>query len=186
MDHVAPMGILGRVGQDGGDLGGLADRHGPEGQTAVQAPALDKFEGAERGSLVFAEIKDLHDVGVLQAGGRLGLAAKARRALRGQRPAGVDHLQGHGALQLGVESPVDHAHPAASDLGHDLIAAETFGKLVCGRCPGRVTRRGRGSFVRARPQGDDQRVVAEVELVEPPATLVALQQMPLDGIGLGP
>ena len=110
-----PLGDLQELVQD------VATRPGGGGQPALEAGTLDVLEREEvaavlRGALVV----DLDDVGVGQPGEGLSLALdadqRARRVVR-------DDLEGHRALESGIERPVDPAERALAELLLDLVAA---------------------------------------------------------------
>src|SRR5262249_21123181 len=67
---------------------------------------------------------DLHDVGVLQPGDRLRLAAEPLAVLGGGEGPGQDDLQGDGAVEPGLPGLVDDAHAAAAQLFEDDGAGE--------------------------------------------------------------
>ena len=86
---------------------------GPRRRPAFGGPGslLQQFQGEEQKPLVFADVVDVDDVGMVQAGDHLGLAAKAHLFLRpaSSRPA-ASSLQ-FGAA--GLAGLVDDAHAAA-------------------------------------------------------------------------
>jgi hypothetical protein len=65
---------------------------------------------------------DRHDVGVAEHGRGASLTPEAvdEPGVVGQ--GGVEDLQGHLAVQDGVVSAIDLAHPAGGDPGDDLVA----------------------------------------------------------------
>ena len=67
---------------------------------------------------------DRHDVGVVQLGRRLGLAAEALHRLGRQSQAGGEHLERHLAVERDLPRLVDDAHAAAAELADDLEIAE--------------------------------------------------------------
>ena len=60
----------------------------------VQAAAGAELQREERQAVVLADLVDLHDVGMLQAGDGLGLGAEAGQFRAAGVAAGQDHLQG--------------------------------------------------------------------------------------------
>ena len=90
VDDAAPVGGVDGAGQ-------RLDQRGAPGAAAAASPRsfwarlppLDEFQREERPAVVLADLVDLHDVGVLQAGDGLGLgpeAGAARRAGVARRP----------------------------------------------------------------------------------------------------
>jgi hypothetical protein len=89
----------------------------PGGQT----PAVHELQRQERPAFVFADLEDLHDVGVLKARDRLGLAAKeGQGAIAGVR-SGQDHLERDHSVQGEMTGLVDDAHAAAAQLAQDFV-----------------------------------------------------------------
>ena len=79
----------------------------------------------EEGQAVgLADVVDLHDVGVLQAGDGLRLGQEADGGLVVGMGTGQDHLQGAGAVQEDLSGAVDDAHAAAAQLAQDLVAGD--------------------------------------------------------------
>src|SRR5260370_35178228 len=68
-----------------------------------------------------------HDVGVMQLGGRLGLAVKTLHRLGGQTQPATQHLERDPAVKRHLPRFIDDAHAAAADLAHYLEVAETLG-----------------------------------------------------------
>jgi hypothetical protein len=66
----------------------------------------------------------LDDVGVLQAGGRLDLAAEALPLLGAGVRAAQDHLERHRPVQVEVPGQPDDAHAAAAQLAQDRVAGD--------------------------------------------------------------
>ena len=76
MDHLGLMRRVHGAGQDS-TSSAAARPSGVPVQLAVEAAAGAKLQGEEGRALVLADLVDLHDVGVLQAGDGLGLDAEA-------------------------------------------------------------------------------------------------------------
>ena len=60
---------------------------------------------------------------MVEAGGRLGLAAEALDELGVFHEAAVEHLDGHAAAQGGVLGQIDVGHAAAADPAEDPVPA---------------------------------------------------------------
>ncbi len=71
---------------------------------------------------MLADLKDLHDVGMLQPRDRLGFNAEARQARRPRVDAGQDHLQRDDTVSLHLPRLVDNPHPALTEDVEDLVA----------------------------------------------------------------
>jgi hypothetical protein len=87
----------------------------------LQAAAVDEFEGKERLSRLFADLIDLHDVGVMQPGNGRSFSAEAVALARPSLGTGADHFEGHDSVQLDLPGLVDDAHAAVTDLLQNLV-----------------------------------------------------------------
>ena len=105
-------------------LGRPPRRPGRAVEPPVQAAAVDELQLEERQAVGLADVVDLHDVGVLQAGDGLRLGQEAGGGLGAGMGAGQDHLQGAGAVQADLPGLVDDAHAAAAQLAQDLVAGD--------------------------------------------------------------
>ena len=132
MDGVARVGQMHRPRQRLDQPGGLRRRQRPGLQPLRQAAALDVLQGAEGQAAGLADLVDLHDVGVRQPRRRLRLRLEASALGRAGVASVQDHLQGDGALEGEVGSPVDDAHAAATEHALDLVAGH-LGAGVGGR-----------------------------------------------------
>ena len=104
-----------------------------------EAAAFDELQRQERPSVLLAHVVDLDDVGMLQPRDCLGLGVEAGDLGRAGVAAGQDHLERHLAIEADVPRPVDHAHPAATELLHDLVPGHDRTRAGRGRfaVPGR-------------------------------------------------
>ncbi len=93
-------------------------------QLLVQAAAAAEFQGEEGLALVFADLMDLHDVGMLQTGDRFRLDLEAGQIRLAGVTAGQDHLQGDEAMEFVLPGLVDDAHAAATQHAKDVIARD--------------------------------------------------------------
>ncbi|MCY1013979.1 hypothetical protein OV079_52340 [Nannocystis pusilla] len=91
----------------------------------VEGRAAHELHGDEHLAVVLADLVDRDDVGVLQAGHRLGLAhqSAARQRQVAHRLA-EQHLDRDLAIEEVVVGRVDHPHPAATDEAQDLEAPD--------------------------------------------------------------
>ncbi len=89
-----------------------------------------------------ADFVDVHDVGVLQPGGRLGLAAEPRQVLRrGVLPC-QNHLEGDDAVQALLAGAIHHAHAPPAQHAQDFVPGDAPGHR--GNVPGRREGGGEG------------------------------------------
>jgi hypothetical protein len=80
----------------------------------LQRQPVQKLHGDESLSVLFADVVDRADVGVIQCGGSLGFALKARQRLWVSGNFIGKELEGDEAMQPRVFGFVDHTHPAPS------------------------------------------------------------------------
>ena len=84
-------------------------------------------------AVVLAHLVDRHDARVVQKGDGLGLVLEPPElVVAGQQP-GLDHLEGHGAVEADLPSLVDDAHAAAAQFAADFIVAEIADMSAAGR-----------------------------------------------------
>src|SRR5262245_26786356 len=82
------------------------------GQAILQRAALEQLHGEKRNVLVLAHLEDRNNVIVLDAGAQTRLSKESLAGLRVGGELGQDHLEGHVALQVAVQCPVDNSHSA--------------------------------------------------------------------------
>ncbi len=101
-------------------------------QALNQAAVLDVLQREVRASIRRADVENLHDIGVVQAGDRLGFLPKTLVIFWARVRAGENHLQGDQPVERLVPGLVDDAHPPSSQLAEDLVTGHD-GNLVRGR-----------------------------------------------------
>ena len=140
-----------------------ADRHGlGGGEGAALEPgrerlALEQLHGDEHAPGVLADLVDLADVGMVDAGGGAGLAPQALpRGLIRRR--GRQGLEGDRPGEALVTGGVDHAHAAFANLALDHVVADARrhrpagGRAAGDELAGRVVRPARRRGDRSRPR----------------------------------
>jgi hypothetical protein len=102
------------------------DRQASPGEDPFERLSLDALHGDEvhrfavsQGGAV--DVVDRDDVGMVERGGRLGLALEAPPALGVSDGLAGEDLQGDRPLEVGVESAIDDAHSALAELAEDAI-----------------------------------------------------------------
>ena len=90
-------------------------------QYLIQRLTIDELHGDVVKSILFPNLIDVDDVGVIQAGGSLRLTLQAfnRGSIAGE--VGKEKLEGDKAIQTGLFSFMDDCHTAATDLRNDPI-----------------------------------------------------------------
>ncbi len=121
------------------EAGGLAGGQRCAVQPLRQAAAGAVFQREEGQAVVFADLVDLDDVGMLQAGDRFGLGPEALQLLAARDGAAQDHLEGDQAFELGLLGLVDDAHAAAAQFADEGVARDGRQR----RCDPRPVRQGR-------------------------------------------
>ena len=102
------------------ELRGLADRERAAAQLPLEAAAVDVLHDEVGEPVPLADLVDLHEVGVREAGHRLHLGAEPGQLLRvGARPAWII-LRATTRFERALSSPVDDAHAPLSQLLEDL------------------------------------------------------------------
>jgi hypothetical protein len=92
------------------------------GDTFLQGRALVTGHGQEQPSVGgLVDLVDAADVGVIQGGSGLGLMNEASLGFGVVGELGRQELEGHGALELEVPSPVDHPHAPLAELPVDPV-----------------------------------------------------------------
>jgi hypothetical protein len=133
-----------RPGQGFHEGGRFLSAQWPAAHPLRQAAAIDKLQSHKRPPVLLADLINLHDVRMLQAGHGFRLDPEPRQQL----PCGVvgvqHHLDGDQAIQALLPGAVHHAHPAATHFFQDVVAGD-HGQSCC-----RSSRRGRTVLGRIR------------------------------------
>ncbi len=124
MNDVMPVAVVDGAGERLDQFGRGARRPRGAVEPLLQAAALDELQRQVRVTVVFADVVDPNDVGMLELRDGLGLPAEAPPLLRGGRVAVQDHLQGDRALEVLLPGPVDDPHAAPPQLGLDREAGD--------------------------------------------------------------
>ena len=141
---------------------------GVAGDALGQAAALDELHGEVRPAVELADVVDLHDVGVPQAGHRLRLAPEPLPLARAGEGAGQQHLQGDGAVEPQVPRPGRRRPCRRGPAPH---APRSRGPAAG---PSAAAARPRGR--RADPGSGNSASSSGLDAAEPPATAADLGQ----------
>src|SRR2546423_12112851 len=87
----------------------------------LQRDAIEEFHGDEGFAVLFADVVDGADVGMVEGGGSLGFPLEARQSLRITGDLFRKKFEGHEAMQADVFGLIDHTHPAAAQLLDDPV-----------------------------------------------------------------
>ena len=110
----------GDAGPDLGHPAGLQRPFGP--QQLAQVLALDELHDHVVDALVAPPVVDVHDVDVVEVGGRLGLPPEALDEALVGGVLRVEDLDGHPAVEETVVADPHVGHPAARQVGDEGIA----------------------------------------------------------------
>jgi hypothetical protein len=102
----------------------VAQRPRGVGRERAQGAPGDELHRVVGGPVLHAGAVDLHDVGMVEGGGRAGLALEARQGLRVAREVLREDLQGHPPLQRLLPRLVDLPHGPLAHQAHDRVLAE--------------------------------------------------------------
>ena len=125
VDDPSGMAVVERLGDLGPDIEDVAHAQGAFAQERAQVRARQDGHDEKQSPFIPAEVVDGDDAGVVHLGDDLGFPLEALLGVLRQ-VAGRDELDGHLAVQDGILRAIDDAHPAAPQLGEDLV---TVGEL---------------------------------------------------------
>ena len=94
------------------------------GDAMLQGQAVEILHGDEGLAVLFADVVDGADVGMVQRGSGLGFAAKALQRLAVLGDVFGEELQGDEAIEPGVFGFVDDAHAATAQLFDDAVVRD--------------------------------------------------------------
>ena len=134
MDHPPVVGVsqgLGRLEAPARDLRGRQRRAGPLGigQDIRQAAALDELHGVVVDAPFAADGEDRDDIGVVQPGHGLALAAEPLHRVFVGHGAEPQDLERHASAERGLLGLIDHAHAAPAELAENAELAERGRRL---------------------------------------------------------
>src|SRR5215471_19347430 len=110
---------------------GLVDRQWAALQPFPERLALKKFHNDERLAVVFAQIVDDADIGMIQSGSRPRLSAKSGEMLRIPSKLRRQRLDRDLAAKVCVTSLPHLSHPAFADGDEDLVMADARSGFHC-------------------------------------------------------
>ena len=145
------------------NLHGLGDWYWATTQACGERLALETLHGDEQLSIGLADLVQLTDVRMIDAGGKASLARETLACGRVSRALVPEHFQGDRPFQLFVQRRIDHAHAAFTQRVGDAVSTDTcrhagdadgLDALVQQR--GRPFQKGRRAFVRGEQLFDFQ------------------------------
>ena len=135
VDDPAVVGRLDGLSQRGDERRGPAGGEGSDRKPLGETSPFDELHREVRSPVVVADVVDLHDVGVSQARGGLGLALESLPFVGSGKVAGQQHLDGDRAVKALIPRPVHNTHAAPAQLVLHFVAAEM--RRLGGPRPGR-------------------------------------------------
>ena len=125
VDDAAGVAVVERLGDLRPDVEDVAEAERTFAQERPQIRAGQDRHDEKESPLVPAEVVDRDDAGVVHLRDDLGLSLESFLGVLREVP-GRDQLDCDVAVQDGVLRAVDDAHPAAPQLGKDLVAVSEF------------------------------------------------------------
>ncbi len=126
VEDALPVGRGHRVGHGDGEREEALHREAARRDRLAERLALDELHRQEAEPVLLLEgAVEGDDAGVAQRGDRLRLALEALDLLGVRRHLGRQHLEGHAAVEPGVERQVDVAHAPRADRLEDAVRAES-------------------------------------------------------------
>jgi hypothetical protein len=116
MDDALGVGGVEGVGDFEGDFEEGVEVEGVAVDAMLKGGAVEILHGDEGLAVLFADVVDGADVGVVQGGGRLGFAFEAGEGLGILGDVVGEEFQGDVAVKARVLGFVDNAHAAATEL----------------------------------------------------------------------
>src|SRR4030095_11724483 len=98
----------------------------PRGRHArAQCFAVYELSGNEVDGVCLSDFVDRKDVGMVQTGSSLCFLDEATHALGVRSNLGMENLQSNRAIELGIVGEIDFAHATRTNLGTNLVAAQS-------------------------------------------------------------
>ena len=96
----------------------------PGAQPLGQALPFDQVHGEVVLPIELADLENADDAGVPQPRRGTGFLIEAAHGIGRGKLGREDHLHRHLPAEINLPRTIDHAHPAAAQLGEQLVAAE--------------------------------------------------------------
>ena len=124
VDDAGAMGGVERVGDFDADFEKAFEFERAAGDDVLESGAVEKFHGDEGAAVVFADVVDRADVGMVQGGGGAGFALEAIERLWIVREIVGEKFESDEAAEAGVFGFVDDAHSAAAEFFDDAVMGD--------------------------------------------------------------
>ncbi len=126
VDHSVLVGIVQRLGHGNKDLQGVEHLHGTLRfrDYLIQRRTGNVLEDQIIDTLMFGDIVDSGDSGMVQTGGCLSLTKKSFLGFRVRDQLLRENLDGHRAVEQRVVAVIDDAHAATAKLFDDVVATD--------------------------------------------------------------
>ena len=129
-EHLPLVGVMHGPGQGLHQPGGLTWGQRGAAQAPVQAAATAKLHAEIRLAFVFADLENLHDIGVLQVRCRPRLPLEAFQRMGVLLQFGGEELERHPASEPGVIGLVNDAHSTTSEATGDGVLRDARAEKV--------------------------------------------------------
>jgi len=126
MDDARRMRGIERVGDINGKRQQQISFHGTSGDAVLQHYAVEILHGDKCFPVLFADVINRADVGVVQCGCSLSLASEAREYQRIAGDVLGQEFEGDKTLQARVFGFVDHTHAPAAELFNDPVMRDAL------------------------------------------------------------
>ena len=124
VDDAVLVGEVHRMGERFEKTGGVLGHLRLAGERLIQRRPIDVFQRKMGERITFADLVDLHDVGVLQSGNGLRLDLEAGQLLGAGMATGKDHLQRHQTVEFPLPRLVDDSHSPAAEFAKNVVATD--------------------------------------------------------------
>src|SRR5436190_1555553 len=124
MDNPLFVGVLNSSGQRFNERGSLLGRLWRLPQPIAQAGTGDKFQCQEQTTFMLPHLNDLHDVGMVQARGRVGLAPKSLATMRIEQVDAWNQLDRDASAFSLIDRFINNPHAAPAHLANNAILAQ--------------------------------------------------------------
>ena len=124
VEDAAGVEVMDGSGDLDDEVNRLGHRQRPVAEAGGEVVAIDEIHGAPQLPVSVAGVVDRHDSRMADAGGQSRLGEKPAALFAARADATGEELHRHVAPETDMPGPVDDPHPAAAELGEQLIRPE--------------------------------------------------------------